>query len=267
MASMFTAATKALKTRAPNLHRWMKGAFRWSKLPAIKLLNGKLALASPALFGASPTEPHVLRWIDEQLRSGDTFLDVGAHYGWMSLVACRRVGASGKVFAFEPSPPLVEFLQYNKRANRCRQMEIVRKAVTDSDGSLVSFYLVGEGNSFLNSLVDHPIEPTVIPVRQKQPIQVETITLDEFCKTMNLRPKAVKIDVEGAELLVLRGCRTLLKECRATFIVAVHPTWLPQGQSASELFELFRVNGYKVAASEVVPFEGADCGDYLFVPS
>jgi hypothetical protein len=57
---------------------------------------------APLLFGSRPTAAHVLKWIDERLRPGDTFFDIEAHYGWMSLLACRRVGARGKVIAFEP---------------------------------------------------------------------------------------------------------------------------------------------------------------------
>jgi FkbM family methyltransferase len=265
--SMLIAATKVIKARVPSLHEFAKRVFRWSKLPAPKLLNGKFTLASPILFSVSPTEPHVLKWIKELLRPGETFFDVGAHYGWMSLVACHCVGARGKVVAFEPSPPLIELLQYHRKANRFHQLEIVPKAVADSDGLVVPFYLVDRGHSFLNSLVDFRVEPIEGLARQKSMIQVETLTLDEFCKMTNLRPNAVKIDVEGAELLVLQGCKGLLKESRPTFIVAVHPTWMPQGQDAAQLFEVFRVHGYKVAATKLVQYDGADTGDYLFVPS
>jgi len=148
----------------------------------------------------------------------------------MSLVACHCVGATGKVVAFEPSRPLVEFLEYNKKANGFRQMEIVPKAVADSDDRVVPFYLVHRGDSSLNSLIDHRTESTASQTEQRSTIQVDTITLDQFCRMTNSHPDAVKIDVEGAELLVLQGCSLLLREGRTAFIVALHPTWLPDGQ-------------------------------------
>jgi FkbM family methyltransferase len=264
---MFRATTKILKTRAPALHEFVKRAFRWSTLPAVKLLNGKLTLAAPKLISATPTETHVLKWINKLLRPGGTFFDVGAHYGWMSLFGCHCVGATGKVVAFEPSPPLVEFLEYNRKANGFRQMEIVPKAVADSDDRVVPFYLVHRGDSCLNSLIDHRKESTARQTEQGSTIQVQTITLDQFCRVTNSHPDAVKIDVEGAELLVLQGCSLLLREGRAAFIVALHPTWLPEGHQAMELFELFRVHGYKVAANQCVEYDGVNFGDYLFVPS
>lgn len=262
---MFLGAANAIKSRAPSLHSFMRRVFHWSRLPAVKLLNGKIILAAPALFSVSPTEPHVLRWIEDLLRPGDTFFDVGAHYGWMSLVACHKVGAKGKVVAFEPSPPLVDHLRYHRKANRFHQMQILSKAVADSDGRMVPFHLVGNGDSFLNSLLDHQIDPGANAPRQKRTVQVETVTLDKFCETTHLRPELVKIDVEGAELLVLRGCTGLLEECCSKFIVALHPDWLPEGQTSVELFDLFRNHGYKLAASK--KYDGAELGDFVFVPS
>lgn len=264
--SMFATATNPTRRGAPTPYEFFKWILRHAKFPAPRLLNGKFTLTAPNLIGASPTEPHVLRWIDELLRPRDTFFDVGAHYGWMSLVACHRVGATGKVVAFEPSPPLVELLQYNKKANRFHQMEVLSKAVADSDNRLVPFYLLNRGDSFLNSLIDHPVDVSAGWTGQKSVTHVETVTLDEFCKMTKLRPNAVKIDVEGGELLALYGCTELLKECRSAFIVAVHPTWLPKGQNSVELFDLFRVHGYKIAASQFVQYDGADFGDYLFIP-
>jgi FkbM family methyltransferase len=263
---MLEAAARILKRHAPELHDAVKRMWRGSNFPVPKRLNGKLTLVSPNLIGASPTEPHVLRWIQELLQPGSTFFDVGAHYGWMSLAACHRVGAKGKVVAFEPSPPLLECLQYNKEANGFQQLDIVSKAVSQSDGQLVTLYVANGGNSFLNSLFDHPMELVAGVPEQKETIEVQTVTLDEFSKTRKLQPDLVKIDVEGAELLVLRGCRRMLAEYRPRFIVAVHPTWLPPGQNAAQLFELFHDHGYRVTASQTVQYDGADFGDYVFTP-
>ena len=264
--SMFATVTNPTPVHARTLYEFFKWILRHSKFPTPRLLNGKFTLTAPNLIGTSPTEPHVLRWIDELLRPRDTFFDVGAHHGWMSLVACHRVGASGKVVSFEPSPPLVRLLQYNKKVNRFEQMEILSKAVADSDNRLVPFYLLNSGDSFLNSLIDHPVDAWASRTGQKTVTHVETVTLDEFCKMTKVHPNAVKIDVEGGELLALYGCTGLLKECRTAFIVAVHPPWLPKGQNAVDLFDLFRAHGYKIAASQVVQYDSADFGDYLFVP-
>lgn len=266
-ASVLAKASRLLKKHGPNLHASLKQAFLRARVPVPKLLCGRVVFVTPELFGVRPTEPHVLRWIDERLRPGDTFYDVGAHYGWMSLLACRRVGAKGKVIAFEPSPPLVEFLHRNKRVNGFSQLQIVSKAAADSVEREAPFYLKDGGDSFLNSLVPRlSVNPADSPLNDSS-IRVETTTLDAFREESRSTPAAIKIDVEGAELLVLRGAKLLLKQWRPTLMIAVHPTWLPQGQSAGDLFALLRSFGYQIADSKVVRYQEADFGDYLCVPA
>jgi FkbM family methyltransferase len=263
-SQMLKDASNAIKRHAPGLHGFFKSVYLRSGLPAFRFLNGRVVLVAPKLIASAPTEPHILEWINALMKPGDTFFDVGAHHGWMSMVACHRVGASGKVVAFEPSAPLVECLEYNKKTNRLHQMEIVPKAVADCHTRNVPFYVVNRGESFLNSLIDH--RSTRIPIEQATMTEVETISLDEFCESTQLRPNAVKIDIEGAELLALRGSTRLLEQRRTTFLVAVHPCWLPEGQAATEIFELFKLYGYKVTASNIVPHEGIEFGDYVFAP-
>ena len=69
---MFRAAANAIKRRAPRLHEFLKRFFLHSKLPALKLINGKFTLTAPNLISVTPTEPHVLRWVDELLRPEET---------------------------------------------------------------------------------------------------------------------------------------------------------------------------------------------------
>jgi FkbM family methyltransferase len=261
---MLRNASQRLKKEAPALHQFLKSALRRSRIPAIKVLNRKIVFVAPRLVASEPTEPHVLKWIDELLHAGDTFLDAGAHFGWMSLAACHRVGLKGKVVAFEPSPPLLEVLAYHKGVNRFRQMEIVPKAVGNAHNEFVRFHLVNGGESFLNSLVEHPASQGN---GGRSEIQVECVTLDRFCEEKCLRPDLVKIDVEAAELMVLQGCKGLLRERHCIFIVAVHPTWLPENQKTAEVFELFQAHGYQIARSEEVQYDGAQFGDYVFMPA
>jgi FkbM family methyltransferase len=261
---MLRNTSQRLKKEAPALHQFLKSALRRSHIPAIKRLNGRFVFVAPQLVASEPTEPHVLRWIDELLRAGDTFLDTGAHYGWMSLAACQRVGPKGKVVAFEPSQPLLDLLAYHKEVNRFRQMEIVPKAVGNAHNELVRFHLVNGGESFLNSLVEHPVAEVN---GKRSEIQVACVTLDNFCEEHRLRPDLVKIDVEAAELLVLQGCKRLLRERHCIFIVAIHPTWLPANQRAGEVFELFQAHGYQIARHEEVVYDGAYFGDYIFMPA
>jgi FkbM family methyltransferase len=260
---MLAGISRLVKTRAPRFHEIVKQGWRSARLPLPRMLMGNLVWIDSRLLGAEVTEPHVLHWIRASLSPGDTFFDVGAHQGWMALLAAKRVGQHGKVVAFEPSPPLVEILQYHQRVNRSPQMEIVAKAVSDVSATGIPFRLIGDGNSYLNALAG--TAQSAWDTRTST-IEIETVTLDDFWRRTGWTPTVIKIDVEGAELLVLSGAEELLRAFHPILIVAVHPTWMPQGQTAEELFALLQGHGYRIVESKVVRYEGSDFGDYLCIP-
>jgi hypothetical protein len=78
-----------------------------------------------------------------------------------------------------------------------------------------------------------------------------------------MRPNLVKIDVEGAELMVLRGASKLLTETCPTIILAVHPYWLPTGHSSQQIFDLLSSYGYTVYDSEGCRVAYLQSGEYL----
>lgn len=94
-------------------------------------------------------------------------------------------------------------------------------------------------------------------------ISIQTVTLDAFCRDMGVRPNLVKIDVEGAELLVLHGARNLLRESHPAIILAVHPPWLPSGQSTADIVAFLEANGYGVFDAQGHPVRSLRNGEYL----
>ena len=194
---------------------------------------------------------------------GEVFFDVGAHVGWMSMVAARITGHAGHVVAFEPSPSNLEFLSFHKRKNRLSQIELVPKAVSNKDEARTPFYLVDDGDSFMNSLLGKEIPE--IPPQDKFVIEIETITLDTYSNQSGLIPHLIKIDVEGAELWVCEGAKHLLGHHHPALILATHPLWLPEGQKVEDLLKLLEDFGYRILDSNIYKYNGADFGDYLCV--
>jgi|SRR5271156_666187 len=260
---MPAALNALLKKYAPRSHRFLKQSLARTEFPVPKMLLGRLVWTHRSLLNQVQAERHVLRWIVQNLRAGDVFFDVGAHQGWMSLVAARKTGRKGRVVAFEPSPPLIEYLSYHKRVNKLPQMEIVPKAVTNKDAAEVRFSLVGDGNAFMNALV----ETGGLEGRQeaKTVIPVEAITLDSYSRQTGLIPDLIKIDTEGGEILACEGAKHLFANHHPALIVAVHPLWLPEGQRIEEMFAMLKAYGYRLPESEIRNYKGADFGDYLFV--
>ena len=125
-----------------------------------------------------------------------TVMDVGANVGLLTRQFCRQVGPSGRVYAFEPDPLTFQFLEFNTRSYQNK--ELTQSAISDNQEPAVLHLNLtsGAGNSLINQ--GHSTES----------VPVACISLDEFLKQHgNPVVDVIKIDVEGAELSVLRGMR------------------------------------------------------------
>jgi FkbM family methyltransferase len=226
------------------------------------MLMGTPVLIHAELFRSRQTEPHVLRWIADALNPGDVCFDVGAHHGWMSMAAALKVGNEGRVVAFEPAPLLVHYLNYIKRANRMHQLQVIPKAVAEGNDSHRPFRVIGNGNSFMNAFPELQLPED--SVRDSSILETETVSLDTFSLTSGLVPNLIKIDTEGAELLVCRGAKKLIEAHHPTLIIATHPLWLPKGQEIEDVFRFLDSCGYHIVDSRVCDYEGSQFGDYLY---
>jgi FkbM family methyltransferase len=265
---VWTSANRFLKERHPSAHKGLKRvASHWLRpdvnfcLP--KKVGAHLIWTRPWLLTAAAPEGHVIRWISRTLFQGGTFFDVGAHYGWMSITAAHQVGKHGRVIAFEPSPILLELLSFHTRVNRLPQVQIVHTAVSDHEDAAVPFFLINKGLSFRNSLTIGREDTPYITPEEKLRIEVPCTTLDIFVSESGVIPDLVKIDVEGAELLVLEGARRTLKAHHPTLIIGVHPYWLPSGHSVDQLFSILSDFEYRIEDEQIVAFENSYLADYL----
>ena len=170
-------------------------------------------------FDGSFEEP-ILRVFQERITPGSTVLDVGANFGLYSVVGGRCVGEHGRVFSFEPSrmaSVLADHLRLNGVAGR---VDILRLVVSDEVGE-VEFWegddtgLASIARAAAERGVDegHDITRRICPAT----------TLDAFCSSRKIAPDVIKIDVEGAELKVLRGAETFLRERQGSILLEVHP--------------------------------------------
>jgi FkbM family methyltransferase len=217
------------------------------------------------LLSAEQPEAHVVRWIVERLPRGGTFFDVGAHYGWLSMIAAQQAGPSATIVAFEASPVLSRIASFHKKVNRLSQMEVIEKAVSHRSEEGLPFFLINEGLSFRNSLMIGAAGTPYLATDAKMQIQVPGITIDKFVASSGVVPDLIKVDVEGAELLVLQGAREVLATHHPDIILGVHPFWLPDADSIGQILELLRSLQYEITDENVVPFDGSYLADYLCI--
>ncbi|NJL77576.1 MAG: FkbM family methyltransferase, partial [Saprospiraceae bacterium] len=157
------------------------------------------------LLGAKghDSEVRLARWLINTLQSGDTFLDVGAHFGYYSLLASQLVGETGKVVAFEAAPKTFALLEKNVKPYS--NILALPKAVSDKVAS-IEIYEFPVLYSEYNTLDTKPFEGMEwFKENLPQPTTVPAISLDFYCQQATIHPTVIKIDVEGAEGSVLKG--------------------------------------------------------------
>lgn len=161
------------------------------------------------------------------VRPGAVILDVGANVGAYTLLFAMWSGPAGRVFAFEPAPAARAGLRLHLDLNGVAdRVETIAAAAAAHVGS-ARFRI--DGASGGNALMD--AASAAGPA-----IEVETTTLDAFCRARKLRPDVVKIDVEGAELDVLRGARDVLARPEIRAFIELHPAvWEARGLSADAI--------------------------------
>ena len=149
-------------------------------------------------------ESRLSRLMATTLLRGDTFVDVGANIGYHALHAAHLVGDSGRVVAVEPDPEHVRMIRRAVELNQFPQLSIHQYALTDTPGSAVLHHnLQNRGNQSLSvENVSHHTETT----------DVETRRLDDLLQeVLEGHPvDLLKVDVEGAEALVLDGAMETL---------------------------------------------------------
>ncbi len=148
--------------------------------------------------------------------TGNGVVDAGAHVGLYSIKVSKLVGPKGRVLAFEPHPLNYAVLNSNIRLNSIGNIEAVCCALGESDG-YVKLYLAN-----LNS-GGHSIMPRSIMPRTEEFLLVNVKRLDTAAKEYQVqRLDFIKIDVEGAELLLLKGAEKTLREFRPNLAIAAY---------------------------------------------
>lgn len=189
-------------------------------------------------------EGPLLGWLNQHVRAGETWIDVGAHYGNTALRMCERVGRAGRVFAFEPNLASAGCLAQARRLNGLSQLTILPFGL--SAGTGISPIKLPE----VRGMVDSTLKP-------EQAEFFETILVAPFAELWpqinsgNARIDGVKIDVQGMELSVLRGLAPILNSQRPQLIVEVHA-----GVSRSELVALLNELGYHGKPLPIEPVAG-----------
>ena len=210
----------------------------------------------PVAMALGAYEPATTRLIQNLVKPGMVFVDVGAHLGYYSLLAARQVGQDGRVYAFEPEPVNYSLLIKNIELNGYRNIIADPRALSNTTGS--SNLFVSALDSGRHSIYHHGLPET-------GSVAVDTITLDAFLETQGWpRVDLVKMDVEGSERDVLEGMSQLLERSKGVKLIMEFNPALLRNAGADPIRFLEAPAGYRLKvhlikqAPEPTPLETAD---------
>lgn len=223
------------------------------------LASGCRMNISPAdnlAYLSGTAENHLQRVIRKHVAPGDTVYDIGANIGYVSLSLSKQVGAEGQVIAFEPVPRNIESFRHNIELNQIRNVRLMEVAASDRSGK--ETMRIAE-NLATASLLWHRNNPSATEVT------VGTEPIDDLVDSGELRrPTFVKIDVEGAEGLVLQGMRRTIAAAKPVIFVECSEL----GRETS--WNLLRELGYKcqsaISRKPIAKFEEYRHSDFLWLP-
>jgi FkbM family methyltransferase len=169
-------------------------------------------------------------------------LDVGANVGFFTVLASRLAGPGGHVYAFEPLPRNLYYLERHVRLNDLTNVSVEGLAIAATSGQA---YFRTAPHSSMGGL------------RDDGNFQVTTASLDDLLATGRIRrPDFIKMDIEGAESDALRGSATLLSGSGLTIVLSTH------GYEQHELCgAILKSHGFKLDLLR----DGAADGDYLIL--
>lgn len=164
-------------------------------------------------------DPLLTQLITSTLKPGGTFVDIGAHVGYCTLIAAQAVGPSGRVLAAEPNPGSVAKVQAHLKKNKFTNVILESTAMGDSTQP-VTLFLDSGSNSGLASLSKEN-------VKCDKGFAVPCNRLDDLVVKHGLTAiDLIKVDVEGAELSVLKGMAEVLRRFRPVVVIELEPDLL-----------------------------------------
>lgn len=181
------------------------------------------------------------RFFLHHVKPGMTVFDVGAHFGYFTLLASRLVGQAGAVHSFEPTPDSYAVLERNARGRA--NVRLNHFAVDATPGTL-EFFDYGPRFSAFNSLGAPRLSEKDAARLRPRKLRVSSVSLDEY--TVGLyRPGLVKIDAEGTEFRILLGMERLIDSCRPAVALEVGDFDVTEVPPSRDVIRLLLDHGYE----------------------
>lgn len=177
--------------------------------------------------------------VKQEIKKGDVVIDIGANIGYYTLIFAKLVGNTGKVFAFEPDPTNFQLLKKNIEANGYTNVILEQKALSNKEGKVT--LALSKQNTAGHHIISEQQD-------SKNSIQVDAIIADNYFKNFEHKINFIKMDVEGAESIVLGGMTNMLRNnTELKMMVEYNPDAIKNiGLDPIQYLELLIKNGFSV---------------------
>jgi FkbM family methyltransferase len=223
-------------SNSPVTIRWGQDDLTLVEVAGVQLALDRADASVSIQISEGAYEPHVEATLDRLLGPGDVFVDVGANVGYHTVRAARTVGPNGRVVAVEANPENARLIAHTIELNGITNIELVPVALSGQRGHVVFGTHVGSNGGFLDAATSASGRGTLVP----------TFPLDDLGLE---RVSVVKIDVEGAEALVVDGATDTIRRDRPSFVMefSMEMTGRVSQREPREHLERFVDWGYSIA--------------------
>ena len=184
-------------------------------------------------------ESSVARSIIKFVSRKDVVIDIGAHFGFFTLLMADLVGPKGEVHSFEPIPSTFKVLE--KNSNNFENIQINRKAIWRFN-EIIYLNDYGINSSAFNSYR----EPRGLNKKKINRIKVNAINLDEYIKDKKINPTFIKIDAESTEYEVLLGMDFILKKIKPVICLEIGDLGVKGAKNSKNVIKYILNYGYEV---------------------
>ncbi len=237
MSPIVLSFLRRIAPRTPRRHRILTGPSRGYRIVA------SWQLYPSAIAGW--TERGLLAWFESGVAPGETWLDIGANFGYTAIALSRLVGPRGRVFAFEPKLSTAGCLSLTASANKFNHLTVVPVGLGAPE--TVALRRMATVRGMVDGIIEIGDENETIFLARLDWLWPNLCGGKEEIH-------GVKIDVQGMELEVLRGMRQLLATYRPKLLIEIH-----ENVDRDELMDLLESCGYARRGQAVEP-EGAGSG-------
>lgn len=210
----------------------------------VSIYNGSKMLLTPRdwvqshIFVFNAYEKAESDFILSLLSEQDTFIDIGANVGYYSMLVSKKI-TKGKIYSFEPEINNYQRLKHNIKINEAANITAIHKACSDHNGMIV-LSVAKDDNKGMNSIF-------LSDEYKSHSQEIEAVKLDSFVKENNIsKISLIKMDVEGAEFLALKGMKEVLVNLKPALVVEIVKDNLEAaGSSVAEFYNYLYPLGYK----------------------